>query len=253
MYGRAIKQPSIGENMDIVRYPRRKQLKPSHMQTFELNYFGLLSSTTIINISIFQNYADNLISRTNQMENGLMRLFNTNSGKLSTTGLEMTAQYKPSKKINFTASTVLQRSKNRQEGYEDIKLEYAPDFLVYSTFSYNFIRNATFGISGYYVGSMETYWRPDTRDGSNPDDNRTPLELIADGERIGEKSPSILTLNANLRFNNLFSKRVFCNLHVHNLLNTEIRYPTTRSNDIFEKGTLGKSRFFSISIGMTFN
>ncbi len=253
MYGRAIKQPSIGENMDIVRYPRRKQLKPSHMQTFELNYFGLLSSTTIINLSIFQNFADNLISRTNQMENGLMRLFNTNSGKLSTKGLELSAQYKPSQKINFTASAVLQSSENRQEGYEEIKLEYAPDFLVYSTFSYHFFRNATFGISGYYVGEMETYWRPDTRDESVPDDNRTPLELIADGERIGEKSPGILLLNANLRFNNLFSKNFFCNIHVHNLLNTEIRYPTTRSNDIFEKGTLGKSQYFSISIGMVFN
>ncbi|MFP4556875.1 MAG: TonB-dependent receptor plug domain-containing protein [Bacteroidales bacterium] len=253
MYGRAIKQASIGENMDIVRYPNREQLKPSNMQTFELNYFGLLSNSAIINLSLFQNHADNLISRTNQLEDSVMRLFNTNSGKLSTTGLEVSTQYKPSQKINVSASAILQKSKNRQEGYEEIALEYAPNFLAYSTISYNFLENATIGISGYYVGEMETYWRPDSRNDSDPNDNRTPLELIADGERIGEKSPGIFIINANLRFNNLFSRNFFCNIHAHNLLNTEVRYPTTRSNDVFEKGTIGKSQYFSISIGKIFN
>ena len=77
MFGTAIKQASIGENMDIVRYHDRDYLKPSHMQTTELNYYGLLSPKAIVNLSLFYSYANNLISRTNHLEEGVMQLCNT--------------------------------------------------------------------------------------------------------------------------------------------------------------------------------
>lgn len=252
MYGRAIKQASIGENMDVVRYPEREQLRPANMQTFELNYYGLYSQHAIFNVSIFQNFANNLISRTNQMENGEMRLYNTNSGELSTLGLESSIQLKPNQRLCSTVSVVLQKSKNLQEGYEDIALEYAPSFLAYGTFSYRAYRNLSVGLSGYYVGSMDTYWHPDTRDANNPADNRDPAQLIADGARIGEASPGYFLMNANLRLNEIFHKNFFCSLYIHNLFNTEVRYPTTRSNDIFERGTLGYNRYLMLNFGMHF-
>ena len=80
-----------------------------------------------------------------------------------------------------------------------------------------------------------------------------PQELIAAESRIGQKSPQYLNLNVNLRFNNLFDKRIFLAIHSGNILNSEIRYPTTRSNDIFEKGTLGYPRYFNLSIGIFFD
>lgn len=252
MYGMAVKQASIGENMDIVRYPDRDQLKPANMHTIEVNYYGVFTKSVAVNLSVFQNYANNLISRTNQLENGVMRLYNTNSGRLSTLGLETSVQYKPVNGLNTTVSVVLQKSENRQQGYEDIALEYAPSFLAYGAVSYKFLQNVSFGLSGYYVGAMETYWKPDARNANNPTDNRDPLQLIADGERIGQKSPSYFMLNANLRMDGLFKKDFFCSLHVHNLLNTEVRYPTTRSNDIFEKGTLGYNRYLMLNFGVKF-
>lgn len=252
MYGRAIKQASIGENMDIVRYPDREQLKPANMQTLEVNYYSMLSNRSVLNVSLFQNFANNLISRTNQMENGVMRLYNTNSGKLTTLGLETSIQLKPTQNFSSSLSVILQHSNNRQEGYEDIALEYAPSFLAYGTLSYLLVKRVSVGLSGYYVGAMETYWRPDTRDASNANDNRNPIQLIADGSRIGQQAPGYFLLNTNVRFNNIFHENVYCSLYLQNLLNTEVRYPTTRSNDIFEKGTLGHSRYLMLSFGIHF-
>lgn len=253
MYGRAIKQASMGENMDVVRYPDREQLKPANMKTIEFNYYGLLTPNAITNISIFQNYANNLISRTNQMEDGVMRLFNTNSGELSTIGFEASTQYKPTNRISSTVSIVVQKSKNLQKGYENIALEYAPNFLAYATLSYQIFRNFSVGLSGHFVGAMETYWRPDTRDPLDPNDNRNPIQLIADGSRIGNRTPGYFIVNTNLRINNLFGKKFYAAVHIHNILNNEIRYPTTRSNDIFDKGTLGYGRYITLNFGMMFN
>jgi outer membrane receptor for ferrienterochelin and colicin len=247
MYGVAIKQASMGENMDIVRYPDREQLKPADMNTMEMNYIGLISNKFSFNFSLFQNNVNNLISRTNQIENGVMRLFNTNSGKLKTLGSEFGMQLKLTSNFNSTFSVVYQKSKNLQKGYSNIALEYAPKLLAYTTLSYKFYKNATIGLSGYYVDEMETYWRPAT---SLPGDTRDPIQLIADGNRIGDKSPAYLLLNSNLRFNNLFKKNMYLNAYIYNLLNTEVRYPTTRSNDEFEKGTLGYNRYFCIEFGV---
>lgn len=250
MYGMAIKQASMGENMDIVRYPDREQLKPADMKTMELNYIGLISNKLSFNFSLFQNKANNLISRTNQLENGVMRLFNTNSGKLKTLGSEFGVQVKLTPNLSSTISVVYQKSKNLQDGYSNITLEYAPKLLAYTTIAYKFAKNATIGLSGYYVDEMETYWRPDTRNVNDPTDTRDALQLIADGNRIGKKSPSYILLNSNIRVNNLFKKNIYASAYIQNLLNTEVRYPTTRSNDEFEKGTLGYSRYFCIELGI---
>jgi outer membrane receptor for ferrienterochelin and colicin len=223
------------------------------MKTIEFNYYGLLTPNAITNISIFQNYANNLISRTNQMEDGVMRLFNTNSGELSTIGFEASTQYKPTNRISSTVSIVVQKSKNLQKGYENIALEYAPNFLAYATLSYQIFRNFSVGLSGHFVGAMETYWRPDTRDPLDPNDNRNPIQLIADGSRIGNRTPGYFIVNTNLRINNLFGKKFYTAVHIHNIINKEIRYPTTRSNDIFDKGTLGYGRYITLNFGMMFN
>ncbi|MDX9846307.1 MAG: TonB-dependent receptor [Tenuifilaceae bacterium] len=253
MFGQAIKRASIGENMDIVRYPERDQLKPANMQTLELNYYGLLSHSAIFNVSLFHNYAKNLISRTNQLEDGVMRLFNTNSGKLVTLGVEASVQYKPTSKLSTSLSLVAQKSENLQTGYENITLEYAPSILAYGMVSYQLTQNISIGFSGFCVGAMETYWRPDTRNASDMTDNRTPIQLIADGKRIGDKATGYTVINGNLRFNNLLKKNFYCALHIHNVLNTEVRYPTTRSNDIFEKGTIGYGRYITLSVGKVFS
>jgi len=250
MYGKAVKQASMGENMDIVRYPDMDQLKPSNMQTFELNYNGRVTNQGIINFSIFRNDVVNLISRTNQLNNGEMSLFNTNSGKLRTIGTEFSTDWKFTQRVNASFSFIYQDSKNLQTGYERIALEYAPKILAYSTLSYKFYKNSTVALSGFYVGSMETYWLPDKSSGAT--DTRNPVQLIADGGRIGAKAPAYFLTNLNIRVNDIFKKNIYCTFHIHNLLNTAIMYPTTTSNDEFEKGTFGYSRYFILGVGFNF-
>jgi len=240
MYGKAVKQASMGENMDIVRYPENDQLKPANMQTVELNYIGKVVEQGIVNLSFYFNNVNNLISRTNQLSNGVMTLINTNSGKLRTYGIEFSTDWKIEQKLSLSCSYIFQYSQNKQKGYDTIDLEYAPKNLAYSTISYKFNKSSTIGLSGYYIGSMETYWRPDKITG------------VAGGSRIGEKAPAYFLMNLNIRLNDLFKKDIFCTFHVHNLLNTTVKFPTTTSNDEFEKGTFGYSRYFTIGVGYNF-
>ncbi len=240
MYGKAIKQASMGENMDIVRYPENDQLKPANMQTVELNYIGKVVEQGIVNLSFYFNNVNNLISRTNQLSNGVMTLINTNSGKLRTYGIEFSTDWKIVQRLSLSCSYIFQYSQNKQNGYDTIALEYAPKNLAYSTISYKFYKSSTIALSGYYIGSMETYWRPDKITG------------VTGGKRIGEKGPAYFLMNLNIRLNDLFKKDIFCTFHVHNLLNTTVKFPTTTSNDEFEKGTFGYSRYFTVGVGYNF-
>ena len=241
MYGMAVREPSIGENMDVVRYPDRPQLKPAYMQTIELNYVGLVTSFASINFSIFQNNVNNLISRTNSLQNGVVQIYNTNSGKLQTLGTELSILIKPGTKFSSNLSLTYQNSKNLQDGYEDIDLEYAPQLLAYISTSYKFYKQHTIAFSGYYIDKMETFWKvPGTS------------VIPSDGARIGEQSPAYFIGNLNLRFNNLLNKGVYCYAYVYNILDTEIIYPTTRSNDQFNIGTIGNSRNVSVGLGIQF-
>lgn len=239
MYGMAVREPSIGENMDVVRYPDRPQLKPAYMNTFEFNYIGLISNYASLNFSIFQNNVNNLISRTNTMQGGVMQLYNTNSGKLQTRGTELSIMIKVKPRFTARISATYQQSKNLKEGYDNITLEYSPQLLTYITTSYRFWKEHTISLSGYYVDEMETYWNPSS---TSLDPN--------DGSRIGEKSPAYFVGNVNLRFNNLFKRGIYCFAYAHNILDTKIKYPTTRSNDEFDLGTFGNSRNISIGIGI---
>lgn len=241
MYGMAVREPSIGENMDVVRYPDRPQLKPAYMNTLELNYIGLITNYASLNLSVFQNKVNNLISRSNTMQGGIMQLYNTNSGKLQTLGTELSTMIKVKPRFSARISATYQQSKNLKEGYNDIALEYSPQLLTYLTASYQFWKEHTISLSGYYVDEMETYWNPSS----------TSLDP-KDGSRIGEKSPSYFVGNVNLRFNNLFKRGIYCFAYTHNILDAKVKYPTTRSNDEFDLGTFGNSRNISIGMGIKF-
>jgi len=88
---------------------------------------------------------------------------------------------------------------------------------------------------------MESYWKI----------SKTSFDP-KDGGRIGVKVPSYFVSDLNLRFDDLFSKGIFVNLNVSNLFDNEIRYPTTTSNDIFDKGTLGHGRQVILGVGWKF-
>lgn len=234
MYGSAIKAPSIGQNMDIVRYPSRPQMEPSTIQTIELNYTSTIGKYATINFSVFRNYADKLITRINSLTLGMI---NYSSGRLATTGTELSILLKPIDKITINLSGMYQISTDKTEGYEDIELNYSPKFLGYGNITYKPTKKLSANINFRYVDRMYPAYN---------------ISTTGDGARIGNTAPAYTIVGLNLRADNIIKDGSFASFSISNLLDTEIRYPVTRSQDYFDKGTLGYSRMFTINVGYKF-
>lgn len=234
MYGSAIKAASIGQNMDIVRYPTRPQLEPSTIQTIEANYISTIGNNITLDLSVFQNYANNLITRINSLSLGMI---NYSSGKLSTTGAEASIYIRPMENLAINISTMYQQSTDKTEGYEDIELNYSPKLLGYGNITYSPTENISANINFRYVAEMLAAYN---------------ISTTEEGSRIGDTAPAYTIVGANIRVKNIIKEGVFVSLSVFNLLDTEIRYPATRSQDYFDKGTLGYSRMFTINAGYKF-
>ena len=114
LYGKAIKQPSSSSNSIMIFSNQDEILKPSEIQTYELNYIGNISKNYIINISLFRNELKNLITRVNILDpNEGVIVGTANTGKLETKGLEIGIQSELFYKLNIDLSFTYQQSKNR--------------------------------------------------------------------------------------------------------------------------------------------
>jgi outer membrane receptor for ferrienterochelin and colicin len=234
MYGSAVKAPSIGQNMDIVRRPERPQMKPSTIQTIELNYISTIGNIVTLDFSVFRNYADKLITRVNSLTLGMI---NYSSGKLTTTGVEGSVIFRPIEEISINLSAMYQQSTDKTEGYEDVELNYSPKILGYGNITYRPFKNISANINFRYVDKMYPAYNITTE---------------GEGSRIGNTAPAYTVIGVNLRAENILKEGTFISFSVSNLLDTEIRYPVTRSQDYFDKGTLGYSRMFIVNAGYKF-
>lgn len=234
MYGSAVKTPSIGQNMDIVRKPERPQMKPSTIQTIELNYIATIGNFATLNFSIFQNYANKLITRINSLTLGMI---NNSSGKLRTTGVEGSITLIPIEKLAINLSAMYQLSTDKTAGYEDVDLNYSPKILGYGKVTYHFLKHFSASMNFRYVDKMYAAYN---------------ISAIGEGSRIGDTSPAYTVIGLNFRADNIIKEGVFASFSVSNLFDTEIRYPVTRSQDYFDKGTLGYSRMFIVNAGYKF-
>jgi outer membrane receptor for ferrienterochelin and colicin len=70
--------------------------------------------------------------------------------------------------------------------------------------------------------------------------------------RIGNTVDGYTLLDVNYRWNNVFTKGVFVDLRVSNLLDEEIRYPAFTNNSWATLGTVGEDRTFFVTVGMKF-
>lgn len=238
MFGEATKQPSFSENYR--QLPNGDpQLEAAKIQTSEINYIGIYTNKLSINASIFHNQLDNLISTTNIYDHtsGEWQIFSSNSGKMQTTGLEIGIKVRPFENLILNLSGVYQKSKNLKDGYEDITLGYSPELLSYFSAIYT-MNDISLSISGRTIGEMETLWKTDTE--------------VENGYRIGNKIDAYAVFNLNLRYNNLFNSKAFAAIKISNILDEEIRYPTTTSNAWATKGTLGFGRNILFSLGWEF-
>jgi len=249
MYGKAIKLPdiwSLRNNLVIPEgSPLQKQLDEESINTLELNYLGTFSSQFSLNMSLFYNTLDNLVSRTVQLEPPYTSYF-TNMDKISTKGIEFTMNAKPISKLSSELSVTYQKSTNEVDNTLDV--DFSPNWLGY--FKAAFEANSKFSVAlvANYVSEMFAQWDKSPKSISTGD-------LTPKG-RVGANSPAYFLLGTHFRFQNLISKKenagLILEFKANNLLNSEIRYPSTTVSKWADKGVVGYGRTFLFSVGYKF-
>ncbi len=239
IYGKAIKQPSLIQNVNQITtgYPT---LSPAYIETFEFNYLYSPSKKALLSFSLYLNKIKDLIVKRNiyDPETNRWILHSTNSGKMETKGAELGIKLKPMKNINLNLNFTYQKTKNIEKGFKNIKPAYAPEQLAYLKADYT-IGNISLAIIGRYVSKMFTLWDPAFVGDQNS---------IHRG-RIGKPVSPYFTLDFNLRLENFPVKKFFTNIHTYNILNKEIRFPTTPGNSWAVLGTLDYGRTIIFSLG----
>ncbi|MFC1553729.1 TonB-dependent receptor plug domain-containing protein [candidate division KSB1 bacterium] len=242
LYGQATNRPSFFHNTTNAVNPAFDVLEPERISTFEINYISAFHSKFTFNISCFRNSLNNLIKRTSKIDdNGDYVSYFRNFGKMLTNGAEVSISIRPIDDLSMELSGSYQKTEDNSLGMKDIEAAYSPKLLGYLKAIYQINNNSSLGLTGSYVDKMHTFY------------DTTPLDLLDPNSpsvgRIGDRSPDYFNIGANLRIEELFSEKLFCSLRVSNILDTEIRYPTTTNNTWADRGTLGHGRFFMFTMG----
>ncbi|UCH94605.1 MAG: TonB-dependent receptor [Candidatus Aminicenantes bacterium] len=243
LYGRAINRPSFAQNYLNSLLAQRKELEPESIQTFELNYISTISSRYTLNISLFRNVLNKLITRVVQFDDqGNYASWSDNAGKMVTHGVELTLNTEPLDNFRIELSGTFQKTEDKRDLYENITKAYSPKLLGYLKASYH-TEWFTLAVTGNYVGAMETFW---------DETKTTPINSVLPGNRLGDRVNGYFVLGANLRLRYLFIYGLFLNIRCSNLLDEEIRYPTFTNNDWADRGTIGSGRTFLVTLGYKF-
>ncbi len=238
LYGKAFSRPSFFQHHDQTR-AGRGNLDTEYIETYELNYFSVLSPKISINASVFHNILDNLIVRKLDESSGTIVTYSANGGKLVTNGVELTLMAKPLPSLLTELSGTWQKTEDKRPGFKDFEAEYSPNLLGYIKAAYSVKKVVTIAITGNYVDEMETH-SDENEDGSA-------------GPRIGQKVDSYFTVGINLRFKNIFDNGIYLNLKCTNLFDKQYLYPAYVNNTLWmDKGSIGKGRTFMISAGWKF-
>jgi len=242
LYGKATNRPSFALNTKNTLDPLIEDLEPESIDTLEINYLTAIFSNLMVNINVFKNTLNNLITRVVQYnDEGGYQTWSDNAGKLNTLGTELRIMYKPINNLRLTLSGMYQETEDNIDENNNIDVAYSPNFLGYFRFSYYISKKISFAFTGRYVDKMKTYWDKTIK---NPDGHW--------GARIGESSPAYFIINTNLRIKDIFNKGLYLNLKISNLLDEEIRYPTFTNNSWAKRGTIDYGRRILITMGIKF-
>ncbi len=238
LYGSAIKQPTFMDNLRQI-IMQRPILNVQRINTIELNIVSTFSKNLRTNFSFFYNNLTDLITATNEFspETGWI-IFSANSGQFETIGTELCARANLLKNLHSKLSFIYQKTTNKKDGYQNIPVGYSPDLLVYSSMVYHATPNLTIALRGKYIDKMLAEWTTAT----------TPEA----GSRLGKTISPYFLFDLNLRLNALFNSPLSLNFNVKNIFDTEIRYPTTKSNSWIDKGYIGPKRNYLITINYEF-
>jgi len=204
--------------------------------TWELNYLSRFERGSV-QLSLFENRTDHLLRKTQFLnpDTGRFEKRIDNSGRVRTRGAELIARWRPLRGLDWSASASWQDSTDRENS--GIAPGFSPHWLLKSKLSYRY-RDWIGGLSLNYVGTMKADWQ--WVDGEQP----------GISTRIGDDVDAYLLVDANLRYD--FPGRGFYgNLHVGNLLDTDLRYPANELVD-FRRGAPGPGRQWLLTLGWKF-
>lgn len=239
MYGQAIKQPAFLENLRQI-IQSRPTLTVQKIKTFEINYLLSLNKKINYNFSGFYNNLNDLITSEIDFDpDEGWKYYSANSGQFETYGIEASIKYFLGDKFSLFLSILYQKTKNLKEGYENIKPGYSPTVLSDFHCNYNITKNMSMALIAKYTGKMESEWVTNT--------------IPEAGSRIGDQINRFVVIDLNFRYKNVFYDHVCLSVNVKNLLDQEIRYPTTTLNQWLDKGFLGYGRRFYVKLGYEFN
>jgi outer membrane receptor for ferrienterochelin and colicins len=243
LYGEAIRRPSFDQNRQNSLNPLRPDLEPENIQTLEINYIASFSQRFNLNFSIFKNTLENLITRiVEHDQQGNYETWSGNAAKMVTYGAELTLNAEPIEYLRMELSGTYQKTEDKLPNFENIEVANSPKLLGYLKASYLGV-GFKIAVTGTYVGSMESFW---------DETKNNPLGLPGGGSRIGDKVGGYFVIGANLRFDDLLIDGLFLNIRCSNILDEEIRYPTTTLSEWLDKGTLDIGRTFLVSLGYKF-
>ncbi|MCK5147461.1 TonB-dependent receptor [bacterium] len=236
LYGKAIQHPSLFQSFGQDRTEGAESLKPEWVETFEIALGFESSNNLSINASVFYNILDDLILRSTgfypsdhpDTPNEYFNFFD-NIGKQRAYGFELQLACRLSSGFSIDLAATRQSLINQYK--TAIPIGYNPPWLLYGKASWHINKYFQIGITGQFIDKMKAAWD------------------LATSSRIGDNSPTNTLLGLNLRFAPPKLPKFYGQLHIFNLLNNKIIYPTTTNSTWAPRGTRDRGRSITITIG----
>lgn len=264
MYGKGTKAATFGQNTDLVSEHTSLDLDPSKMTTYELNYIythafnNAHNSYFTLNASLFRNNLNNLINRSSIITDaGEMKFLSSNSGQISTNGLEIGGKLnytKGNRKWFIDLNATYQKSENHTYYYSDTSLadsalvpdvSFSPNLLAYSKLGFVYKERWSISLRSRFVDKMKSEFDAsfikDTNDIPLPEVNGY-LSNELESYFVHDLSIQFLG-NKRHHLDKKFWNNIDVALTIHNLFNKKYNYPVTSNNSWVTKGFLGKERW----------
>ena len=206
--------------------------------TTELSY-SYRSEYNEFSVSLFHNELKNLLVESLMLlPDDSVNLTINPSGKIITKGIELSGHIRFNANWSLALSATYQESSDRSN--PDGLASYSPSTLFKGKLSYRFER-AIWSSNLRYVSGMRPFYDATLANGTG-----------GFGDYTGEPVDSYTVVDTNVRLPEIIND-VSLNIKVHNLFNTDIRYPNNPDNNqLLNRGVLDQERQLSITADYIF-
>ncbi len=228
MVGDAIKVPSF----NVISFDAERS------RTSEINYTWS-SESLIVSLGVFRNTMRDLLIEILEVDSsGLVDFDYLEGGRVEMEGLEVLMISDLSDSIRAEVGFTAQDS--NEQGTPGNRLSYSPNLVAHGKLSFK-RENFSASVLERYVDEMLPFY--------NRDVDSSPF--LSDGY-FGEPADAYFVTDLNLRWDRVW-KDLYLNLHVQNVFDTEIRYPSNPTNGLLlDRGNLGPGRGVTFKAGIRF-